>query len=295
MAAVWGESSSPNVVIGKKGWLFFAEGLRSYQGLAPFAPIELGEWISELCNMRDWLASRGIKFYVLFPPDKHTIYPEYLPASIKRGPSPTRLDVLTAALRRRQVDVVDIRQPLLQAKGSEILYHRTDTHWNGHAGFVAYQALLAEMSRSFPQLQSFPRSHFTLSPVSHTGDLAAVLGLTYDYDEKMLFLRPSSSTVHITSPSNKVVITERNDPRLPHMVMLRDSFANFVVDLLSENFRRAVYVWDYRFDPALITQEQPDLVVFEMVERGLETTSNNSLLLKDLALDGDANAQANRP
>jgi alginate O-acetyltransferase complex protein AlgJ len=246
--------------------------------------------------MRGWLASRGIKFYVLFPPDKHTIYPEYLPASIERGPSPTRLDVLTAALRSRQVDVVDIRQPLLQAKGSDILFHRTDSHWNGYAGFIAYQALLAEMSRSFPQLQSFPRSHFTRTPVSHTGDLAAVLGLTYGYDENLLFLRPPSNTLQrITSPSNKVVIAECNDPRLPRMVMLRDSFANFVVDLLSENFRRAVYVWDYRFDPGLITREQPDLVVFEMVERGLETTSNNSLVLKDLALAGNANAQANRP
>ena len=38
---------------------------------------------------------------------------------------------------------------------------------------------------------------------------------------------------------------------------------------LSEHFGRAVYVWQYPFDEALVEAERPDVVVFEMVERSL--------------------------
>jgi hypothetical protein len=39
--------------------------------------------------------------------------------------------------------------------------------------------------------------------------------------------------------------------------------------MLSENFRRIVYVSARRLDPALIEREKPDVVIEELVERGM--------------------------
>jgi len=49
----------------------------------------------------------------------------------------------------------------------------------------------------------------------------------------------------------------------------RDSMAIPLIPLLSENFRRIVYVSSRRLDPALVEREKPDVVIEELVERSL--------------------------
>jgi hypothetical protein len=267
---VLGESTSPDVVVGKQGWLYYSNGLSSdsYRGTEPFAPGELRQWTAVLGRMRDWLATRDIPFYVTIPPDKHTIYPEYLPASVKIGRAATRLEVLTTALRQAGIDVIDIRDILLRAKPLGLLYHKTDTHWTGTAGYVAYQAILSELSKEFPQVRPNPRTDFQWWRLRATGDLNSMLGLTHGYEEDFLLLVPRRIAYSRHDDGN-IVVTEISDPRLPRMVMMRDSFANFLIPLMSQNFRRALYIWDNTLDPALIEREHPDFVLFELVERRL--------------------------
>jgi len=52
-------------------------------------------------------------------------------------------------------------------------------------------------------------------------------------------------------------------------VMLRDSMAIPLIPMMSENFRRIVYVSARRLDPALVEREHPDVVIEELVERSL--------------------------
>ena len=51
--------------------------------------------------------------------------------------------------------------------------------------------------------------------------------------------------------------------------MYRDSMAIPLIPLLSENFRRIVYVSARRLDPGLILRERPDIVIEEIVERAM--------------------------
>jgi hypothetical protein len=50
-----------------------------------------------------------------------------------------------------------------------------------------------------------------------------------------------------------------------------------LIPLLSENFRRVVYVSDHKMDPALIEREHPGVVIEEMVERALLTPSHSAM------------------
>jgi hypothetical protein len=50
-------------------------------------------------------------------------------------------------------------------------------------------------------------------------------------------------------------------------VIYRDSFTNALIPFLSEHFSRAVYLWEYDVDPALIAAERPDIVIMEVVGR----------------------------
>jgi hypothetical protein len=65
------------------------------------------------------------------------------------------------------------------------------------------------------------------------------------------------------------VVTIHPNRALPRLVMFRDSFASALIPFLSEHFSRAVYLWQYNFDPAVVESEHPDVVIEEWVGRKL--------------------------
>jgi hypothetical protein len=65
--------------------------------------------------------------------------------------------------------------------------------------------------------------------------------------------------------------------------MYRDSFSTILMPLLSEHFRRIVYIWNanYKsawgcdFDPEIIEKEKPDVFIEEFVERKIGQIPTN--------------------
>ena len=51
--------------------------------------------------------------------------------------------------------------------------------------------------------------------------------------------------------------------------MFRDSFATWLIPLLSESFSHILYSWQYTFNREIVERERPDVVIQEMVERTL--------------------------
>ncbi len=68
---------------------------------------------------------------------------------------------------------------------------------------------------------------------------------------------------------NSTKVWELNRPGLPVLVMHCDSMAISLEPMLSENFRRSVYVVTPGVDLAAVDREKPDIVIDETVERGL--------------------------
>ena len=160
--AVFGVSPVDKMLIGRDGWLFFlgedGKSLdRDYRGISPYAPDEGKQVAAELKRRHDFLASLGIPYIVMIVPDKHTIYPEYLPAWVKRVEGETRLDKLYAALRAYpEVKVLDIRPALLAAKSRERLYFKTDSHWNYLGATVGYDELMKAVKAVVPSVPHVP-------------------------------------------------------------------------------------------------------------------------------------------
>ena len=94
-------------------------------------------------------SAEGIHYLVLLAPDKHTIYPEYIPGRYEHVSPATRFDQFYDYLRQHtRLDLVDLRTPLRRAKSHERLYLRRDTHWNDRGAFIGYQTIIAALSRS---------------------------------------------------------------------------------------------------------------------------------------------------
>ena len=269
-----GSTPSTDVIAGRDGWLFYAAdgAIEDFIVDSPLSASDLETWRRTLQHVQGWLAAQGIRFVFVIVPDKHQVYPEMMPASVRPLRSEPRLDQLITYLRDRStVNMVDLRPALLAAKAHERIYHRTDTHWNDRGALVAYQQIataagLVPLSRSdFIDHASWTRGM----------DLAATLALADRLREEDLSLEPKQPRrARVTEPLHPSLhgeearlVTQIDDPTLPRAVIYRDSFTTGLMPFLSEHFSRAVYLWEYDVDPALIAAEHPDVVIMEVVGR----------------------------
>jgi hypothetical protein len=293
-----GTSSSPKVVVGKKGWLFSADlpGGADYKASRPLTLEELNRWQHLLEARRDWLAARGIRFLFVPAPDKQTVYPEDLPRPLRRQhQAGSRLEQLLAHLRAHSdVPVLDLREPLRQAKARERLFDVTDTHWNTRGAYVGYRRIMDTLSLWFPELHPLPRDAFDeVSTVRSGGDLARMLVLEDRMPEESLglVLRNPRPVVPkhpgIEVPHEPAAFAlEQPDPRLPRAVVFCDSFTTQMFPLLAQHFRRLVIIWHQNyptFHADYLERERPDVVIQEVVERkiGLAVPDNRDERFED--------------
>jgi len=163
---------------GKDNWLFLGNAFdRTIEKLTlAIKPnqVLLGETTKRFDLLASTAENSGTHVALLIGPSKPSIYSEYLPAQIVL--SKTRyLDFFLQKLNGIQnLTVFDPTKTLIKAKdGSQLLYYRTDTHWNDRGAFVAYQGLLERLDIEIPKVE------FKAAPFRQ-GDLLSISGIT-DY------------------------------------------------------------------------------------------------------------------
>ena len=113
----------------------------------------------------------GGRFVFVVAPNKHTVYPEQLPAGLGRSDTSTRLDQLAAALHERGEPFVDLRPVLMELKQSRRAYQRLGTHCNDVGAHAAYLAIGRRLG--LPNLWTGEK--FVLEHVRSGGDLGGML------------------------------------------------------------------------------------------------------------------------
>jgi hypothetical protein len=278
------------VAVGKDGWLFLAKDrtidvLAEHQAVVPLTGAQLDTLTALYEERRAWLAERGVKYLLVVAPNKNSIYPELLPAEFKQIGPVSRLDQIMKHLAgNSSIEVLDLRQTLLEAKKSRQVFYATDSHWNAHGAFPCYQAVVGRLAGRFPALKPLAASDFLAMEFTFLGgDLSYMVGLEDLVTERKVAYVPitpfkargvSTGTIKpgYAQPSQA---SEVNDPKLPKAVFFHDSYFWEILSLLGEHFSRAVYVWvkpglagsQSFFDKELVEAEKPDVVVEQIAER----------------------------
>ncbi len=283
----FGASPTDKVVIGRQGWLFMARESEQrnemdyFRRRRPFTPAELGHWRLMLRQRRQWLEERGVVYLFLVVPNKSTVYPEFLPAHIRRPDGQSRLDQLLAELgKEKDFPVIDLREKFLAAKGGQRLYSKTDSHWNDLGAYIAFAEIMERLSARFPDLRRPSPDQYAVRRSGRAGgDLAQMLGLQKrHYREQAIRLQPNAAVEVRSVQSRKVIapyirvsISESPAAGLPTLLLVHDSFAHQLKPFLGQRFRRVVYVWDWglHFFKDLIEREKPAVVIDEIAERML--------------------------
>lgn len=281
-----GVSVTPQVIVGKDGWLFldpaYDPSLSQSRSDKPFTGEQLARWQQALQVRHDWLAQRGIRYLFVIAPEKQSVYPEYLPDN-RRYPQISRFDQLVAYLRENSdLEILDLRPPLLEAKQTRRLYFKTDTHWDARGGLVASQAIVRELAKSFPEMKPLDESDcVTVRTAMSTGDLARMMGLNGWFVEEVegMQLRNPGFVAQVESNgASWMLVTTHRDQNLPSLLAFCDSFSSAFATFLSQHFSRAVYRQQLYFDPGQVELERPQIVIEEMVERYLSDDPPPDLL-----------------
>ena len=274
------------VIIGRDDWLFYAgEGaLENYRRRFIFTKQTLEQIRQNVEKRNKWFRSRGIAYYLVFVPEKQTIYPEFMPTSIQRMGKYSKLDQVVSYLKKHSdVTVVDLREGLLrQKKKKDILYDRLGTHWNEWGAFVGCKQLINAIAKDVPDVPSLKLSDYLIKrEIVEGGELPDMIALQGSFFKENVVKVVSKNERQFKllegnlqqDKIESIVISENENNNLPRLVMFRDSFATRMIPYLSECFSRSVYVWSFGCDTNLIEREKPDIVINEVEERYLEMLS----------------------
>lgn len=262
---------STQVLLGKDDWLFYktqldGHPLWDYMGINHFTEDELAAMAANLTQMRDYFENeRGIDFYLTALPNKEIVYEEYMPDTIARVNEVSRGEQV-AEYMWANTDLVYVfpKQALSEAKEQYQVYYKTDTHWNQIGAFVGMQEIFREAYGTHADIDSVV---FRVDSETFSGDLATIAGVNDQYaiDTVYAFERESADPAQYRDEVALVV---------------GDSFSGFLSAIAKGYYKEVYWIYTKEFTMDMVEEYQPDVIIWETVERFAETFLNENLLTK---------------
>ena len=265
---VFSVSSNPDVIIGKDGWLYYAETVPDITGSRTLNDIEIRHMAQSLCMMRDYAQANCAQFIFAAAPDKGSIYPDNLPPRYLQTGQQNNLDTLYDALKDTGVTVCDWRSALRENAQNRQLYHKLDTHWNGDGAMLAYQTLMQTAGLDDHGFAACQRTE------THdwNGDLWGMLSPNKENpDDNAVYAVPETyRTVGRMRSIDDMNIRTTCADGTESLLMFRDSFGRALIPLLSQRFSACSYSRATAVPLDTIAAAPTDVVVYEVVERNLK-------------------------
>lgn len=273
-------TTSPNVTLGKDGWLFYNETLDDYKNRQRFSEEELEVWGEILGERRTWLKERDIDYYFVIAPNKNTIYPELMPDQIHIHNRKDKADQLVEYLQQNtDIQVVFPKNDLISSKETRNLYYANDTHWNSYGAYIGYQSISNEIKKNNPEIEPYIILDYEIEQYDKTGgDLALMLG---KIDERRS-IEPAlvwennynaQLVEQIENEDHTAFKLYHSTANAPSIMIYHDSFGEQIAPFFFNTYSQVALQPDsLGFSKVLIEEYKPDIFIQEVVERNLDTT-----------------------
>ena len=176
-------SSSSKVIVGKNGWLFYNDlqdgnPIACYKGEDRLTDEQLANIAATLVTSRDNLLKEGIEFVIFIAPNKERIYQEDMPSYYgKPAEQYAALQIYQYLKEHTDLRIIYAEQLLRDAAlrygESDLLYHKTDTHWNALGAYIGMEPLFKELGIDMPSIDDSGMD--IVESKDDPGDLANVL------------------------------------------------------------------------------------------------------------------------
>lgn len=273
-------------VIGKNKWLFFKTDrlFDQYIGIDKyfFTDKELEEAKYNLINFRDELKKRNIDFVLLICPDKQIIYSNYMPDYIQKKNDIDFIDQFVSYMSNNSdIKIIYPKNELLKYKDRYQLYYKYDTHWNNLGGYIAYTEFLKKMNFEFKNIEHFnilSKYSDEIDTGLYYNDLSKAINLKnikyfnddliYYIDQYVYYNDKEDIYKWRDYKTRQSSISNSYDYNI---FVIRDSYGHAMFDYIASSFKKSSFVFDGYFKNNQITNDNPDIVLFETVSRFLKT------------------------
>jgi hypothetical protein len=259
---------STQTLQGKNNMFFYkteldGHPLWDYMGINHFSDEELQAIADNVVNTKKYLNDRGIEFYAMLMPNKEIVYEENMPDTVSRANKVSRGEQLADYINDN-TDVVFVypKDELIAAKSESQIYYSTDSHCNQKGSFVALQALF---ERVYGTKRSLDSVIFRTDATDYSGDLVGLAGISDKY---------KIDTVYVFEK-------ESADPKQYHdqtLLFVGDSFGGFLSYVSGGYYKDVKWVYPSNFEFSMYDEYNPDVVIWESVERYCETFMNPILI-----------------
>jgi len=269
------------LIVGDEDWLLYnAENhFDDYQNTYPLTQTELrfiDEKLNFLCSE---MTNLKIKLIVMVPPNKNSIYPEYVPNSIQKINDSSRYDQISELITPQWEDnegcvYIDLREDLIKAKQDRRVYYSTDTHWNSYGAFIAYQNFASLIQKDFPHILVHSLTDYSIKNIVYKGDMTSNDFGHFSIVEISEKLEPNFIQKHrlieLETISNiSTHSSQTGDKNLPSAIFYHDSFTNTLIPYIADLFFEAKYYWSFTIDMEEIIRKRPDYLIIIPNERAL--------------------------
>ncbi len=277
-----GTSVLPDKVIaGKDGFLFLGNShnqiIDRLLGLQQFSEKELFQIQHKINGIDEWMNQQDIAFYIGIAPNKSSIYASALPFEIPEN-AVTEFDQLMVLKGiKAKITYLDPLPPA-SIQNNSPLFIKKNTHWNEIGAFHGYNQLISIINKDFPAIQPLKWKDYKVKKgFTQREDISLMLDLAIK-DPKYHLRRTGKRIKHKKLPN----ILNKRTPRLEKryrnqvngnklkVVVIRDSFTTSMESYFKDTFYETVFLWTGAINKRRIKAENPDIVIFEIVERDLE-------------------------
>ena len=277
----FGESTNPQVVVGKDGWLFFngvehGDPLGDYQGQLLFTEEEGAKIASYFNAANEYFQYRGIQLIIAIVPGKERVYPEYLPDAYgepQYGRGAQMYDYLT--LNCPGIPIVSETDLLKNYADTheELIYFKTDTHWNHLGAYLAAKDILSYAGMELPEVSKEYLEEFDPGG----GDLSDMLGLdpttVADVDYKLTGPLDFPYLTKEGDVMSQVYYTSASDSGKKAFVF-GDSMSIILSEELAGHFSELCYYrrWGNNTENywEILERMRPDVLIYETSDRYLD-------------------------
>ncbi|URN95424.1 MAG: hypothetical protein NAG76_03955 [Candidatus Pristimantibacillus lignocellulolyticus] len=296
---VFGQLTKKDTIIGKNEWLYYVNEdiIKDYQQLNLPSETQLIEWGNSLEKIDKFLENKGIPFIMMLNLDKKTIYPENYPDTILKVGDTSKTDMLiNHIINQTDIDFFTPKEALLQAKSEVTVYSpRVDNaHWNKYGAFIGYLELMKHVQKYFPNVNILSFEDYNIS--TYENEIKVYNAISFKETDYGFNMKNESNSVQSVGLFNDISLInnnvsyrfDNNNKELPKALVIGDSYIyGLLIPELAESFSEFTFIHSDNIDKleGLVSLTNPDIVIFENVERMFDHTMNIHMNSKEKYTD----------
>ncbi len=285
---LFGSSSEDDVILGRGGWLFYAQTAADYLNTATITERNAANIGRTLLMMEQYANENGTLFAVAVVPNKNTVYTENMPYNYIPLSGKGNYELVADAISRYGVTAADVLGALKAE--DEVLYQRLDSHWDYRGALLGYRTIMDAVGfehKSYEGMTFEARADWPGDLAKMVYSNAAEPDVQY-YPEYDFGYRITSHEKNVEALS----LTMKNGSGHGKLLMFRDSFCNTMQEFFAGSFAEAEFSRAYPFPLEKLEGGGYDVCVLEIVERNLINLARRAPIMRAPEAEVSADAAA---